>query len=86
MLPVQSQPQAPDGGSAVRGEYPKLISRSEAAGMHVAAPHILLPHRPTETYPAKKDGVRRPKPDPDALRLVWRRRPFESQKVHSQRC
>jgi hypothetical protein len=61
-----SKPKAPDGGRPVRGEYPKLVSGSEEHSAQRRAASVVAAS-PDRNLPAAEDGVRRPKPDPDAL-------------------
>jgi hypothetical protein len=64
-----SQPQAPDGGGAVLGEgvEPFPNRKEYLARWWATRPAAASPDRDVFV---KKTGVRRTKPDPDALRLV----------------
>jgi len=58
--------KAQDGGGAARGEYPKPISRREALDTWRRSSHPPAASSDGD-LPVKKNGLRRPKPDPDAL-------------------
>jgi len=66
-----SQPEAPDGGSAVRGEHPEPFPDSKKYLARWWAAHSASAS-PDRNVFVKKDGVRRTEPDIDALRLVRR--------------
>jgi hypothetical protein len=64
----QSKPQAQDGGGAARGEGSQPVSSSEADRFR-GSPAYPFATSPDRDLSVAEDGLRRPKPDPDALRL-----------------
>jgi hypothetical protein len=66
-----SQPQAQAGGRAASGKYPKPVSRREALDTWRRAAHPPAAPADGDVSP-KEDGLRRAKPDPNALRLERR--------------
>jgi hypothetical protein len=64
-----SKSQAPDGGSAASGKYPKPISRREALDTWRRAAHSPATSADGDV-PLAEDGVRCTESDPDPLRLA----------------
>jgi len=77
-----SQSQAQDGGSSIRREHPEYFPVCEANAIWGPEPSP-APASPDGNVPAKKAGVRRAKPDPDALRLV-RGKPVQEPEVNKR--